>query len=201
MDMTSVGQQWAMYAWAGAVALTVFAGVWAATNQRSVRPVLPLEHVAAAALIGSFAWDMLVQLPGSIMGVWTLTAGLGDVLGDEPQQAFVAAQVLFVAAGAVAVPGILRRRVWGIVLGIGLSVALILWAVLSVSSLLARLGESMPPDVMTSILVNAIGLSVIPALAAIGLLAWPLVRRTTPRPTEAGADRDWSASAAPDATR
>jgi len=200
VEMASVGQQWAMYAWAGAVALTVFAGVWAATNQRTVRPALPLEHVAAAALIGSFAWDMLVQLPGSIMGVWTLTAGLGDVLGDEPQQAFVAAQVVFVAAGAVAVPGILRRRVWGIVLGIGLSVALILWAVLSVSNLLAQLGESMPPDVMMSILVNAIGLSVIPALAAIGLLAWPL-RRTAPRPTEADADRDWSASAAPDPTR
>jgi hypothetical protein len=189
-----------MYAWAGAVALTVFAGVWAATNQRSVRPVLPLEHVAAAALIGSFAWDMLVQLPGSIMGVWTLTAGLGDVLGDEPQQAFVAAQVLFVAAGALAVPGILRRRVWGIVLGIGLSVALMLWAILSVVHLVARIGQGMPPDVITSILVNAIGLSVIPALAAIGLLAWPL-RRTTPRRTEADADRDWSVSAAPDPTR
>ena len=200
MDVTTAGQQWAMYAWAGAVALTVFAGGWAATNQRTVRPVLPLEHVAAAALIGSFAWDMLVQLPGSLYGVWTLTAGLGDVLGDEPQQAFVAAQVLFVAAGALAVPGILRRRAWGIVLGIGLSVALVLWAVLSASHLVAQFGGSMPADVVMSILVNAIGLSVVPALVAIGLLAWPLVRRTTPRRTEAGADRDWSASAAPDPT-
>lgn len=201
MDLTSVGQQWAMYAWAGAVALTVFAGVWAATNQRSVRSVLPLEHIAGATLVGSFAWDMLVQLPGSLYGIWTLTAGLGDVLGDEPQQAFVAAQILFVAAGALAVPGILRRRVWGIVLGIGLSVALVLWAVLSASHLVAQVGGSMPPDVVTSILVNAVGLSVMPALVAIGLLAWPLLRRATPRPTEADVQRDWSGSAAPDATR
>ena len=80
MNLTS-GQQWAMYAWAAAVAGAVVAGLWVGTNRREIRPVLPLEHVAAAALIGSFGWEMLVTLPGSVIGYLTLTAGLGDVRG------------------------------------------------------------------------------------------------------------------------
>lgn len=74
-------EQWPMYVWAAAVALAIVAGAWTATNRREVRPALPVEHVAGAALVGLFGWEMLVNLPGSAMGYWSLTAGLGDVQG------------------------------------------------------------------------------------------------------------------------
>ena len=197
MNLSS-GQQWAMYAWAAAVAGAVVAGLWVGTNRREIRPVLPLEHVAAAALIGSFGWEMLVTLPGSVIGYLTLTAGLGDVRGVEGQQAFVVAQGVYVAAAAAAIVGILRRRTWGFVLGIGLAAALAVWTLLNTIWTFVSFGESMGPDSYMSIVATTIGLRVVPAMVAIGLLAWPLVRHTTPRSTVPDSDGDWTASTAPD---
>jgi hypothetical protein len=199
VDVTS-GQQWPMYAWAAAVAVAAVAALWVATRRREIRPALPLEHVAAAALIGYFGWEMLVNFPGSVMGYWSLTAGLGDARGVEAQQAFVIAQGVYVAGASSAVVGILRRRTWGIVLGIGLAAALTVWTALNTVWLFVSFGESMSPDSYLGIVTSTIGLGVVPALVAIGLLAWPLARHTTARPTTPSSGRDWTGSTAPDGT-
>ena len=123
-----IDQQPSMYVWAAVVALAIVVGAWTAMNRRALRPTLSPEHVAGAAMLGLFGWEMLVHLPGAIMGYWTLTAGLGDVRGVEGYQAFVAAQAAFVVAVAFAVVGILRRRAWGAILGIGLASARVVWS-------------------------------------------------------------------------
>jgi hypothetical protein len=197
VDLNS-GQQWAMYAWAAAVAIAVLAGIWFATNDRGTRSSLPLEHVAAATLLALFGWEMLVGLPASTMGLWALTAGLGEVRGVEGQQAFVLGQTVFVIGAAIAVVGILRRRRWGIALGVGLAAALVVWTVVNTLWLFVTLGASMSSDMHLGVATSAAGRGV-PALVAIGLLAWPLVRRPTPRPTAPHAGRDWSSAPASDA--
>ena len=199
MDLSS-GQQWAMYVWAAAVAIAVMVGIWYGTNRRGTRPGLPPEHVAAAALLGFFGWEMLVNLPASIIGLWSLTAGLGEARGAEGQQAFVLGQVAFVVGAAMAIAGILRRRTWGIALGIGLAAALVVSTVVNNAWILASLGQSMGFDSYISIVTSAIGRGV-PALAVIGLLAWPLVRRSTSRAVSPRSNGDWSATAASEAPR
>ena len=133
------------------------------------------QHVAGAALIGLFGWEMLVNVPGSVVGYFTLTAGLGDVRGIEAQQAFVVAQAAYAIGAAFAVGGILRRRTWGAVLGIGLASATVVSSALSFAQFTAMF-ESMGGDAYLSIL-SSIGMRLIPALAAIVLLLWPFVRR------------------------
>lgn len=171
---------WAMYVWAGAVAIAIVAGVWTATNHRDPRSSLAPQHVAGAALVGLFGWEMLVNLPGSVMGYWTLTAGLGDARGIEAQQAFVVAQAAFAIGAAFAVSGILRRRTWGAVLGIGLAAAIVVSSVLSFAQVTA-IFESMGSDAYLSIVASIIGMRMIPALAAAVLLLWPLMRGRTRR--------------------
>ncbi len=198
VDVTN-GQQWAMWVWAATVAIAVLAGIWFARTHPVTRAELPMTHVAAATLIGYFGWEMLVNLPGSALGFWTLTAGLGEVRGVEGQQAFVVAQAVFVVAAAAAIAGILRRRTWGTALGIGLGAALIVWSAVNTIWLWVTYGASIDSGFYASIVTTAVGLGVVPAVVAIALLAWPLVRRPTPRPTAPGPDRDWSAAPAPDA--
>ena len=181
--------QWPMFVWAALVALAIGAGAWTAINRREARPTLPLEHIAGAALVGLFAWEGLVNLPGTVMGYWTLTAGLGDVRGVEGKQLFVVAQAAFVVAAALAVVGILRRRTWGSMVGIGLSAALAVWSGLILFETTTMYGESMGVDAYLSVVSGVIGMRAIPALVVIGLLAWPMVRRTTPRVGAAGNDR------------
>ena len=172
---------WPMYAWAGVVALAIVAGIWSATNPRDVRPSLPPEHVAGATLLGLFGWEMLVHLPGSARGYWLLTAGLGDWRGLQAQQAFLVAQAAFAIGAGFAVVGILRRRTWGAVLGIGLASATVLSSILSFANIMATIAESMSADAYWATVVSILGLRAIPALAAALLLLWPLVRRTARR--------------------
>ena len=187
-------QQLPMYVWAGAVALAIVAAAWSAKERPGVRPTLPLEHVAGAALVGLFGWEALVHLPGVAMVYWTLTAGLGDVRGVESHQAYVVAQGVFVIGAAFAVAGILRRRTWGSVLGIGLAAALVLWNVLVLVETTTLYGESMGSDAYYSVLTGLIGMQSVPALAAVALLAWPFARRPTPRVDATG--HDWPGAGA-----
>jgi len=170
---------WAMYMWAAAVALAIVAGIWSATTHREVRPSLPPEHVAGAALLAFFGWEILLGLPESVRGYSLLSAGLGDFLGLQSQQAFLIAQAAFAIGSGFAVVGILRRKTWGAVLGIGLAATIVVWGVLSFASLTATLAESMGPDAYWSVVVSILGLRVIPALAAAALLLWPIVRPAT----------------------
>ncbi len=183
--MTIEGQ-WALYVWAGAVVIAIVAGVWTATRHREPRASLAPQHVAGAALIGLFGWEMLVNVPGSVVGYFTLTAGLGDVRGIEAQQAYVVAQAAYAIGAAFAVAGILRRRTWGAVLGIGLASATVVSSVLSFAQVTAMF-ESMGGDAYLSIL-SSIGMRMIPALAAIVLLLWPFVRGRTRRLEAPGED-------------
>ncbi|MGH2382154.1 MAG: hypothetical protein ACRDG7_13170 [Candidatus Limnocylindria bacterium] len=188
-------EQWPMYAWAAAVALAIVAGAWTATNRREVRPALPVEHGAGAALVGLFGWEMLVNLPGSAMGYWSLTAGLGDVQGVAGHQAYVVAQAAFVVAAAFAVAGVLRRRTWGAVLGIGLAASVVLWSGLILFQTTSMYAEIMGSDAYLGIVSSLVGMRAIPAVVVVALLAWPLIRRMKPH---AGAsDPDWPTAGAP----
>ena len=189
-----IDQQPAMFVWAAAVTLAIVAGAWTAMNRRDSRPTLPPEHVAGVAIIGLFGWEMLVHLPGSVIGYWALTAGLGDVRGVEGHQAYVVAQAAFAVGAAFAVVGTLRRRTWGVILGIGLASSRVVWSGLILFETVSMYGEIMGSDAFLSTVSVLIGMQAVPALAAIALLSWPLVRRTTPR---AGAsDAEWPAGSA-----
>jgi hypothetical protein len=177
-----------MYVWAGAVVIAILAGVWTATRHREPRLSLPPQHVAGAALIGLFGWEMLVNLPGSVVGYWTLTAGLGDVRGLEAQQAFVVAQAAYVIAAGFAVGGILRRRTWGAVLGIGLAAAVAVSSAFNFAQITALYAESMSGDAYISTVASVIGMRMIPALAAIVLLLWPFMRQSARRVDASGHD-------------
>ena len=190
-----IDQQPAMYVWAAAVGLALTAGAWTAMNRRATRATLPLEHVAGAAILGVFGWEMLVHLPGTVMGIWTLTAGLGDVRGVEGYQAFVVAQVAFIIGAAAAIVGILRRRTWGAILGIGLAVARLVWSVAVLYEALSAFGDSIGNDLYLEFVTSVIGLQAVPAVVVIGLLAWPLVRRTAPGAR--ASDAEWPANTAP----
>jgi len=181
-------EHWPMYAWAAAVAVAIVAGVWTATKVRETRPVLPREHIAGAALVGLFGWEMLVHLPGAAMGYWTLTAGMGDLRGDEAHQTYVAAQAVFVIGAGFAVVGILRRRTWGAVLGIGLAAAVVVMSGIGFIQTVAMFGEVIGDDAYFEVVAGVVAMRGVPALAAIALLAWPLVRRTTPRVDVAARD-------------
>lgn len=191
-------EQWPMFVWAAAVALAIVAGAWTAINRPKIRPTLPVEHVAGAAILGLFGWESLLNLPGVVMGYWTLTAGLGDVRGVEGDQAFVVAQAAFVVAAAFAVTGILRRRTWGAVLGIGLAASIAVWSGLILFETTALYAESMDGGTYFSLVSTLVGMRALPALVVIALLAWPMVQRTTP-PVSA-ADRDWPTASAPGAS-
>lgn len=180
-------EPWSMYVWAAAVVLAILASVWTARIRPSVRPELPLEHVAGAAIVGLVGWELLVYLPGSLMGYWTLTAGLGEVRGAvEAHQAFLVGQVAFVIGAGFAIFGILRRRLWGAVLGIGLAAAMAVWSVLQLVEVTILFGESMQTDAYLETIATMIGTREIPALAAIALVAWPLLRRRTRRVSSSG---------------
>jgi len=190
-----IEQQPAMFIWAGSVGLAIAAGAWTATNRRATRPTLPPEHVAAAAIIGVFGWEIFVHLPGNVMGFWTMTAGLGDVRGVEGYQVYLAAQVAYIVATAVAVVGILRRRVWGAVLGIGLAFVRVVWSGAILFQTIFTFGDVVGNDLYLEFVISSIGLQAVPALVAIALLAWPLVRRTTP--SAQASDAEWPAGTAP----
>ena len=195
----TTSQLWPMYVWAAAVALAVVAAAVTSNTRREIRSTLPIEHVAGAALVGLFGWEMLVNLPGSVLGYWTLTAGLGDVSGVRGQQAYVVAQAAFVVAAAFAVAGVLRRRTWGAVLGIGLAASVVLWSGLILFQTTALYAESMGTDTYLGVVSSLVGMRGIPAVVAIGLLAWPIVRRTTP--SVRASDHDRPTAGAPADTR
>ena len=186
-----------MFVWAAAVALAIVAGGWTAINRPPIRPSLPIQHVAGAAILGLFGWESLVNLPGVVMGYWTLTAGLGDVRGVEGDQAFVVAQGAFVVAAAFAVTAILRRRTWGAVLGIGLATSIVVWSGLILFETTSLYAGSMDGGTYFSLVSTLVGMRAVPSLVVVALLAWPMVQRTTP--PVGTADRDWPTAAAPGA--
>jgi hypothetical protein len=174
---TGIEGIWPMYGWAIAVALAIVAGIWSATNHREVRRSLVPEHVAGAALLGFFGWETLLGLPSAVSGYQILSAGLDDVPELRGQLAFLIAQAAFAIGAAVAVIGIVRRRTWGTVLGIGLALSIVVASVLQLAHITATFADSMTADAYWSVVVvSIVGLRAIPALAAVALLIWPFMR-------------------------
>lgn len=171
---------WTVFVFLGAVAVAIVAGGLAAMRRGDPRPTVAPEHAAGAAIVGLFGWELLVFLPGTLDTYRHVISGIGAVPGTEPSLAFLVAQTAFAGAAVFVVIGVIRRRDWGAVLGIGLAAAIAVQSVLNVVQTIVLYGESMGQDNVVGIVVSVIGLRTIPALVAIVLLARPLMRRAAP---------------------
>lgn len=168
---------WPMLTLAVTVAIAVAAAAWAYANRSIRRPTLPLPHVAAAGLVGFLGWEIVVYLPGAILGYVALTVGIREA-GVEINQALVVTQVIFVVAAALAVVGVLRRRTWGIILALGLSVARLATtgAVVAQTIVLGTNAQVIGDIDYLAVVRTTLALQAVPPIVAIGLLAWPLLR-------------------------
>jgi hypothetical protein len=168
---------WPMLALVIGVALAVAAAAWAYVNRREPRATLASQHVAGAAIVALMGWEAVVYLPGAVAGYWALTAGLGDLRGLEVHQLYVVGLAALAIGSAAAVVGILRRQMWGIVLGIGLAVAQLALSIVSIVQTIVIFGGAAVGDaVYFETVGTTIALRAVPPIAAIVLLAWPLVR-------------------------
>jgi len=119
-------------------------------------------------------WQALVNLPGTVLQYFTTFAGIGVPTGESAYEAYVVAACVFVAASAVAVVAILRRRPWGSVLGIGLCVAHIGTSLVGIASMLSLMGNLGGDPNLTWYTIS-FALSAVPAIVGIVLLAGPLL--------------------------
>ena len=156
---------WTQWLFVGGVIAAFAAAGWAAVRYPRPQPELPMEHVAAAALIGLVAWDSLVDVPELV----AITSG---------PYALTAASV-FVAGTVIATVGILRRRVWGAVLGIGLAATQVLGGAAAIIQLATFDAETVGETSYLEFIAPTIVMDSIPLLVAIGLLVWPLRRRSS----------------------
>jgi len=187
-------EPWSAWTFAITVALAVLVAGWTARVRPEPRPTLPLAHVAAAALLGTLGWEALNMLPGTITGLFLATTGIPEPRGAEANQAFAAASILFVVACALAVAGILRRRIWGAVLGIGVALVRVAVGVTVLIQWLLLSGEVVGDSNYIPTAMSIIGMSLVPPLVAVGLLAWPLLRPSSAAAVPPGAD-EWTPSA------
>jgi hypothetical protein len=171
---------WTTWLTIGVIAVAMIAAAWTALNRPRPRPELPVHHAAAAALIGYVAWEALTLLPGFFDTYLTATAGIDDVgsvlLG---QRAYLIAATAAVAGSAIAIVGILRRRAWGAVLGIGLAAAHVIGSVATVINvaILESGAEVAGGENYFALIAPTLLLGAVPSIVAIGLLAWPMIRR------------------------
>ena len=194
------GNEGIFWTFSAGTALTVVAGLLATRVRRDWLSSLPMAHVAASVLVALFGWEGLVHLPGTIQFYTTGVAGIPDPAGVEAYQVFVVASAAFVIAAVLAVYGIPRHRSWGIVLGIGVAGTRALVAVASSVNLFAINGDPFGPDALAWNVLILIAERVVPALAAIVLLVWPLLHgsKAEAPPVETV---DWSTDPSPEAGR
>lgn len=174
-----------------ALIATRLRGEWLAT--------VPLAHAGAAALVALFGWETLIHLPGAIAAYTATVAGITDAPGVADQQSFILASIAFVVAAVLAVVGILRRRPWAAVLGVGLAATRVAMSLASAVSLMS-FADSFQPGDLGLLLGTTLGLNGVPALAAIALLLWPLRRGPTAQATSVKTV-DWSGDPSPEAGR
>ena len=176
-------EDWILWAWVAVVAAAVLAAALARRLRPGLLPAVPLQHVAGATLVAVIGWQALVNLPGTVLQYFTTFAGIGRPTGESAYEAYVVAACVFVAASAVAVVAILRRRPWGSVLGIGLCVAHICTSFVGIASMLSLMGN-MGGDPNLTWYTITFALSAVPAIVGIMLLARPLIG-SDPAPTVA----------------
>lgn len=184
---------WTTWLTAAIIAVAVAAAGWTAVNRRRPRAELPLQHAAGAALIGYVAWDSFTRLPGLIATYLTATVGL-DRLGGVllAQRVLLIVGVAFVVGIAIAIMGILRRRAWGAVLGIGLAASHVIGSVATLANLaiLESGAEVVGDGGYFTFIAPTLLMGAVPSIVAIGLIAWPMIRRSpgsTPARSESAA--------------
>ena len=194
------GNESIFWTFSAATALTVVAGMLATRVRREWLTALPMAHVAAVVLVALFGWEALVYLPSTIDLYTTGVAGIPDPAGVEAYQVFVVASVAFVLAAALATYGILRRRPWGVVLGIGVAATRAAMSVASTINLFSFNLDLFGPEGLAYNAATLLALNGLPAVVGVVLLLWPLVRgpRTADPPIETV---DWSGDPSPEAGR
>lgn len=194
------GNEVIYWVFAASTVLTVVAGLLATRVRREWVTSLPMAHVAAVVVVALIGWESLVYLPGTIQYYTMAVAGIPHPTGVEAYQAFVFASAAFVVSAALAVYGILRRRPWGIVLGIGVAGTRALMSLASTINLFGMNADPLGPEGLAFNVFTLFAERVVPPLAAIGLLLWPLLRGSTAEAPPAQTV-DWNADPSPEAGR
>jgi hypothetical protein len=101
-------EDWQAWGLAAAVGVAIAAAIVARVLLPGARERLPVEHVAAAAIIGVLAWEAAIQLPGNLISFLSIGAGLGGFI-VTPLQVYVVAASLSTIAMFVAVALLLRQ--------------------------------------------------------------------------------------------
>jgi hypothetical protein len=180
-------QDWYAWTFAGVMAASFVAAGAAFVVSRDRLGRLPIEHAAAAALVGVAGWEILIDLPGSLSQFFAIGAGIANA-PLTAIQVFMVANTAFAAASIVAVAGILRRTLWGTVLGVGVSTTRVTVGVLSFVSLLTLESGGSMPDGMLGTLAATTALRTVPSVAAAVLLVLPFVRARRAQPPAATDD-------------
>ena len=198
--MAVTGNEPIFWTFSASTALAVVAGLLATRVRPEWVTALPTAHVAAVVLLTLFGWETLVHLPSTVQVYTTGVAGIPDPAHVEAYQMFMVASAAFVGAAVLAIYGILRRRPWGVVLGVGVAGTQLVMTLASAVNL-ASLGlEPFGPAGLAWNIVDLLANRAVPAVAAIALLLWPLLRESR---TEAPRVDivDWSGDPSPEAGR
>ena len=167
-------EDWQAWGFAAAVGVAIAAAIVARVLLPGALERLPIEHVAAAAIIGVVGWEAAIQLPGNLISFLSIGAGLGTFI-VTPLQVYVFAASLSTIAMLVAVIAILRRQIWGVALGVGVGLVQVAMSAVGVVSLLGMTAQGMPEDQLLWLLVS-VGLRAVPGIVAVALLLRPLRR-------------------------
>ena len=194
------GNEAIFWTFSAGTVLTVVAGLWATRVRRQWLTALPMAHVAAVVLVALFGWESLVYLPSTIQVYTTGVAGIPDPANVEAYQAFMVASAAFVVGAGLAIYGILRLKPWGLVLGIGVAATRFVMTLASAVNLFSLGLDPFGPGGLAWNVVDLIALRALPAVAAVVLLVWPLLRASTTDapPVETV---DWSGEPSPEASR
>jgi hypothetical protein len=171
-------EAWQAWGFAVAVGVAIAAAIVARVLLPGALERLPIEHVAAAAIIGVAGWEAAIQLPGNLISFLSIGAGLGEFI-VTPLQVYVLAASLSTIAMFLAVIAILRRQIWGVALGVGVGLVQVAMSAVGVVSLLGMTAQGMPEDQLLWLLVS-VGLRAVPGIVAVALLLRPLRRPVRP---------------------
>jgi hypothetical protein len=167
-------EAWQAWGSAAAVGVAIAAAIVARVLLPGALERLPIEHVAAAAIIGVAGWEAAIQLPGNLISFLSIGAGLGEFI-VTPLQVYVLAASLSTIAMFLAVIAILRRQIWGVALGVGVGLVQVAMSAVGVVSLLGMTAQGMPEDQLLWLLVS-VGLRAVPGIVEFALLLLQLRR-------------------------
>lgn len=157
--------EWVAWAWVIAVDLAVVTAVIASLVDGTRTAALRPQHVAGAAILGVGGWETAAGVAGSLAG---------RLPGSGADLALLFGQTTFAVAAAAVVVGIVGRRRWAVVLGIGLAIARAILAGVAAFDV-SSIGGDLGPETLRSTLLF-IGLSAVPFVVAAWLFVDPFRR-------------------------